>query len=234
MSFTHQSGPVAVFLGFGVSPKYQINIETENSDSENPLIVKKTQVGQKPKNISFLGYGKMGLASEIRAEWLPIHTDTAGGKVPDDLVHASQHAYTHVELVRWNERVLQFAQNRPYSFVGSPGANVRTDIGKMMLRQGLGLTLYLAFFRKDNKVQAGVDSLQGLRFPFNTVLYSPDIRHVGSQVNRVSLLFYSIPKYSPKFKQLVLYDYELDDLNSFSGHGGPGPNLSRLQQDVAR
>lgn len=230
MSAIYQSGPVGIFIGFGREENIKYEIVGDNPSSEYPINTKKirTDFGDTPKHIMFLGYGEIGLHSEIRAEWKEIQTDRAGGKVPEDICYTGKHAYTHVILKRWNEKVLQLCQARPYVLELSSGENSYADIGKLILAQKLAFSLYLLYFRgqtDSNKRNAGVE---GFRFPFNTVLFSPDIRQIGSQKNQVSLMFYSLPRFSNKKKTFILYDQEMKDLQAFNGYGGSGPNTRSL------
>lgn len=209
MSLSINSGEVGVYLGFGRKPILERRPDPASPDNPDLFIL--VEVDTTPKFIRYLGTGVVGVETEIRSEWEPIKSDSAGN-VPDDMAFAGEQAYIHLELSRWNEATLQEAQSRPYTSSTISGSVGKRDIGRLLIRERLGLTLYLAYRRRNTPSMIEGQMGAGWRFPFNTYMLGPDIRKVGTRMNSVSLLFHAIPFYSSKYRQRVLYDQDISAL----------------------
>lgn len=203
-------------MGFGRETREIEEFTVVNPGSENPIRepTGNIEIVTKPKTIAFLGYGQVGVDEETKPEFRKILSDSAG-LVPQDLIYGGDEAYNHITLSRWNEGVLQLAENRPYTFRTNPGSASKTDIGRAMLAQDSALSLYIVHARRNNNIE---DLPPGIRYPYNTVLFH-SIRKKGSRPNLVQCLFYSIPRFSKRFNLRGLYDYDVSDVVNFVGDG---------------
>src|SRR4051812_7347205 len=93
---------------------------------------------------TFLGHATKGPRIRIRRFYRDMFNDLGGDLVPFDRARGSQMAVVSVVLTRWNEAVLQAAQDTAGG-ASVPGTEDPGDVGALMLTEGLAQPLWLRF-----------------------------------------------------------------------------------------
>ena len=132
----------------------------------------------------YLGYtSEQGVTVELDPKFLPVHTDAFGDQVPEDVQNMSEVATVTMELIKWDQDVLDTLQE--FQTKHSDGNPVGA-----LLKQ-CDQTFELALHRGDSPVGCE-DTVEG-PYTFGTAYLGPDSFNVGTRATRHKLTFHCLP-----------------------------------------
>ncbi len=161
----------------------------------------------------FLGTSEFSPYIDIKPAYKPVFNDLGGRLVPFDKTYQCQEAFVFYNLTRWNEDVYQNAADRPSQ--AGLGSNPGTDIGSLMIQEGLASELEVVFpYHSDPSFS---DMPAGYHF-LAAWMEGPDhLEPLGTEARALRVFFYCAPKFTlggPGGYSMKCYDLKISASSS--------------------
>lgn len=157
--------------------------------------------------VQYLGTGERAPKIRLNPEWDAVMNDLSGTKLPMDYIFEGEEAFVGVTLTRWNQPVLDILRTRT-NRAAPPGFTLPTDLGSLMVTEGLTVSLYLyfTFATKLAMVAAGMPA--GYRFT-SAFLMGPDDLERGTGPNKDQTMFHCVRAFDIVTGRMNLYDFNV-------------------------
>lgn len=155
----------------------------------------------------FLGWFERGLNDfHIDPKYMPINADILGPMLPYDHLFMGEDGWCSGDLSVWNEAVYARCVTRPtHLSAGARGTYTPTDLGSLMVAEGLTYPVWLPF-PYSAKTVAMPGQPAGYHFP-NSWMFGPDHIIGGLQQAKRRVVFYFQAKRDSSSGVITLYDH---------------------------
>ena len=159
-------------------------------------------------------------------EYEMLMNDVSGTKVPYDLSWQGMTAQISLVMTITVQSTveLMLASPRPVGnvngAVSTPGTWDFSDVGALMMLEGLGWTVWLAYTfgsalsNKPAYASGFPNALRPGRRYYQCILWTPQLEETGTAPMKTHLMLFSWPFANLASKTFTLYDYDLTGINS--------------------
>lgn len=155
----------------------------------------------------FLGWFERGLNDfHIDPKYRPIFADIFGSDLPYDHMFMGEDAWCAGDLSVWNEAVYARTAARPTHLSAAVrGTYQPSDIGSLMIAEGLAFPLWLPFPFATPKATPQPNQPAGYHFP-TAWMFGPDHIIGGLQQSKRRVVFYAGAARNPSTGVITLYN----------------------------
>jgi hypothetical protein len=155
----------------------------------------------------YIGTGERAPKIRLLPEWDAVMNDLGGTKLPFDYLYEGEEALVGVTLTRWNQPVLDILRTRT-NRAAPPGFTLPTDLGALMVAEGLTFNLYLFFPFATKAAMAAGGMPAGYHFHY-AFLQGPDDLERGTGPNKDQTMFHCVRGFDITTGRMTLYDFSV-------------------------